>query len=249
MGYDGPTVKLPKLAKLASVDAAIEAGQIYVDLQPVVELATGKVYGVEALARCRRPSLASPLQLFAEAQDQGALVRLGRELRRRSVAAANGQRLFLNVHPGELDDEDMIRADDSIAHHTGELVIEVPESSPLQRYRFAHSNLETLRSRGVKIALDDFGAGYSNFGYIQQLSPDLVKLDRELIAGAALHSRQFRLLSSLNALCVAQGAKVVAEGIETRDELSAVIAAGIPFAQGFYLGRPSATGATTWTPS
>jgi len=249
MGYEGPTVKSANPRLRASVDAAIEARQVYVDLQPVVELATGKVYGYEALARCRRASLASPRQLFAQAYDQGALVRLGRELRRLAIVAVGGARLFFNLHPDVLDDAEILRDDDPLAQHAGELVLEVPESASLHHYRFAYANLATLRGRGVRIALDDFGAGASNFSYIAQLAPELVKLDRELIAGASLHSRQFRLLSSLNALCTAQGARVIAEGVETAGELAAVIAAGVPYAQGFYLGRPSATGAPTWTPS
>ncbi len=230
-------------------DAALAAGQIYVDLQPVVELASGRIFGYEALARSRAEAYTSPIQMFATAHEQGAVGRLGRELRRQAVVAARGATLFLNVHPSELDAPELLGSTDPIALHTGPLVIEVPESSPLIRYRNAHSTLERLRERGVQIALDDFGAGYSNFGYIAQLAPDLVKLDRELIAGVTMHSRQQKLLQALNALCISQGATVIAEGIETREELMAVIAAGIPLAQGFYLGRPSATGASTWTPS
>ena len=219
-----------------SVDAAIEHGDVYVDLQPVIELATGRIHGFEALARCKLEALASPLKLFATAIAQGALERLGRELRRRSVIAANGATLFLNVHPSD----DLTHEEDPIAAHAGRLVLEVQEASSI---------LEPLRERGIEIALDDFGTGYSNFGSIAELDPELVKLDREVIAGVRIHSRRHQLLTSLAALCMAQGAVVVAEGVETRDELLAVMAAGIPLAQGYYLGRPSLTGASTWTPS
>jgi EAL domain-containing protein (putative c-di-GMP-specific phosphodiesterase class I) len=221
-----------------SVDAAIEHGDVYVDLQPVIELATGRIHGFEALARCRLAELASPLRLFATAVAQGALDRLCRELRRQSVIAANGATLFLNVHPAELDSDDLTHDEDPISTHAGRLVLEVHEASSI---------LETLRERGIEIALGDFG--YSNFGSIAELDPELVKLDREVIAGVRIHSRRHQLLTSLAALCMAQGAVVVAEGVETRDELMAVMAAGIPLAQGYYLGRPSLTGASTWTPS
>jgi EAL domain-containing protein (putative c-di-GMP-specific phosphodiesterase class I) len=244
MGYE--PLKAPRPRPLVSVDAAIAAQQVYVELQPVVELATGQVHGYEALARCRRASLASPRQLLDAAEDQGVLVQLGRELRRLAVAAVDGARLFFSVHPAVLDDDGILRDDDPLAQHPGELVLEVPEATPRHDHRFV---LATLRARGVRIALDDFGAGNANFSYIAQLAPELVKFDRELIADATLHSRQFRLLASLNALCTAQGARVIAEGVETAAELAAVIAAGIPYAQGFYLGRPSATGAPAWTPS
>src|SRR5664279_5390455 len=215
----------------ASVDAAIANGQVYVDLQPVVELATGRIHGYEALARCKLEALATPLQLFATAIAQGALDRLGRELRRQSVIAANGATLFLNVHPSD----DLTHDEDPIAAHAGRLVLDVQEASPI---------LEPLRERGIEIALDDFGTGYSNFGSIAELDPELVKLDREVIAGVRIHSRRHQLLTSLASLCMAQGAVVVAEGVETHDELLAVMAAGIPLAQGYYLGRPSLTGAS-----
>ncbi len=240
------TSKMTRLVRPPSVEDAINTGQIFVHLQPVLELKTGRIYGYEALARCRVEQIASPLHLFAAAQEQHAITKLGRELRRQSVEAAKGATLFLNVHPWELDDQDIVAADDPIAKHTGKLVIEIPEGSPLLRYRFSDTNLKTLRSQGHAMALDDFGAGYSNFAYIAQLQPEIVKLDRELVAGATVGSRQQTLLRSLNELCRAQGAIVVAEGIETQDELDAVMASGIQLAQGYYLGRPSMTGAAIW---
>ncbi|HEY0250493.1 MAG TPA: EAL domain-containing protein [Kofleriaceae bacterium] len=254
MGFDVPTVKMNSLRRTPSVETAIDQGLVQVELQPVIDLATGRTFGYESLARCKLEALASPAQLFATAIEQGSLAKLGRELRRRSVEAMQGAAvkdvtLFLNLHPAELDLQDVASAGDPLATYPGKIVIEVPESSPILRYRFASTNLDTLRRRGAQIALDDFGAGYSNFGYIAQLNPDIVKLDRELIAGVRVHSKQWKLIQSLNALCGAQGATVIAEGVETRDELAAVIAAGIPLAQGYYLGRPSVTGTSTWTPS
>ncbi|MFT3697154.1 MAG: EAL domain-containing protein [Kofleriaceae bacterium] len=254
MGFEVPTVKLTALSRMPSVTTAIEMGLVGVDLQPVIDLTTGRTFGYEALARCKLESLATPAQLFASAIEQGSLGELGRELRKKSIqavasAAVKNATLFLNVHPSELDLQDIASTMDPIASYAGKVVIEVPEASPILRYRFASTNLDTLRSRGAQIALDDFGAGYSNFGYIAQLAPHYVKLDRELIAGVRTHSRQWKLIQSLNALCMAQGATVIAEGIETRDELAAVISAGIPLAQGYYLGRPSVTGTSTWTPS
>ncbi|MFT3698785.1 MAG: EAL domain-containing protein [Kofleriaceae bacterium] len=244
---DLSTTKMTQLTRPPSVDDAIEQGQIYVDLQPVVNLETGEAFAYEALARCKVPAIASPLHLFAVAQEQRAISRLGRELRRAAVEATGGRgMLFVNVHPSELDDEDICADTDPLWSHQGRLAIEIPEGSPLVRYRFSDSILRTLRDRGVALALDDFGAGYSNFSYILQLDPDVVKIDRELITGATVGSKQQKLLKSLCGLCRDQGAMVIAEGIETESELQAVIASGIPLAQGYYLGRPSRTGAVVW---
>lgn len=236
MGFGGPMSKM-QLTRAPSVEAAIENGQVYVDLQPVVELATGHIHGYEALARCKLPALATPMLLFATAIEQGVLPQLAREVRRRSVIAANGATLFLNVHPAEVE---LASADDPIAAHAGTVVLDVQEAPP---------DLDELRARGIALALDGLGVGCSSLGAIAALDPDLVKLDRELIAGVRMHSRRHELLAALAALCTTWGATVVAEGVETRDELLAVMTAGIPLAQGYYLGRPSLTGASTWTPS
>lgn len=88
------------------------------------------------------------------------------------------------------------------------------------------------------LAIDDFGAGYSNVRYISDLVPDIVKLDRELVHGCKAGSRLFWLMRSLVRLCKEMGAKVVAEGIETLPELASVQSAQVDFAQGYLLAMP-----------
>lgn len=241
-----PTSRINRLQR-TSVAALIQTQQVFIHLQPIVDLQTGGVFAYEGLCRCRVPELASPFHLLGAAVEQGVIGLLGRHLREQAMRMAPGARLFLNVHPDEFDEEYLASPDDPIFTHDAEVVLEVPESAPLVRYRFAHSTLDVLRQRGIKVAIDDFGAGYSNLGYIASLAPEIVKIDRDLVAGASPDSRPQRLLGSLNALCMAQGAWVVAEGVETEEELAAVRQAGIPLAQGFLLGRPSLTGAVTWT--
>ncbi len=244
-GAEGaPTSRMTRLSRI-HIATLIQTQQVFIHLQPIVHLATGSVFAYEGLVRCQLAE-ASALQLLTSAVEQGTMGLLGRYLRQRAMQMAPGARLFINVHPSELDEEYLASPDDPVFSHDGEVVIEVPESAPLVRYRFAHSTIETLRRSGIKLAIDDFGAGYSNLGYITTLAPEVVKLDRELVAGAAPGTRQQQLLASLNALCVAQGAIVVAEGIETETELDAVIQAGIPLAQGYLLGRPSLNGAVIW---
>jgi EAL domain-containing protein (putative c-di-GMP-specific phosphodiesterase class I) len=98
--------------------------------------------------------------------------------------------------------------------------------------------LAEIRAKGVRIAVDDLGAGYSNLKYIADLAPEIVKIDRGLVAGLSQHSRLHRLVTSIVQLCTEQGARVVAEGIETAEELRAVLATGAHFAQGYFLARP-----------
>ena len=150
-----------------------------------------------------------------------------------------GLNLFVNIHPDEFNEGWLVRPDDPIFSHDELVFMEITESVPLSHYRFCHSVLRELRSRGAKLAVDDLGAGYSNLKYIADLEPEVVKLDRELVAGLRIGSRQHTLVRSIVGMCEAQNALVVAEGIETADELRAVIDAGAHYVQGFYLARPA----------
>ena len=118
------------------------------------------------------------------------------------------------------------------------MFLEITEAVPLSHFRLCQNVLHEVRGRGVYLVVDDLGAGYSNLKYIADLHPRIVKLDRGLIAGLALHSRLFRLVKSIVVLCKDLGAQVVAEGIETLQELEAVREAGAQYAQGFLLARP-----------
>jgi EAL domain-containing protein (putative c-di-GMP-specific phosphodiesterase class I) len=100
--------------------------------------------------------------------------------------------------------------------------------------------LAEIRQKGLSLAIDDLGAGFSNLKYISDLQPEIVKLDRELIAGVQKGSRQYRLLRSLVSLCHDMEAQVIAEGIESESELYTVIDLGVDFAQGYVFGRPAA---------
>lgn len=232
------TEKREKISKFP-VEAMIEANLITVAMQPIVDVRTREIYGYEALARVRPPMVCSAKDLLTAAVEQKVMAKLGRALRQAAVRAGDGYRLFLNVHPDELDDELLTSSSDPLAAYEHPVVIEVPEAAPLDRYRYAHATFTKLRTKGVAIALDDFGAGYSNFSYLSTLAPDLVKLDRELIAGVRTGTRQYQLVRSLVELCTSQNAIVIAEGIETAEELAAVIDAGVPYAQGYFLGMPT----------
>jgi EAL domain-containing protein (putative c-di-GMP-specific phosphodiesterase class I) len=113
------------------------------------------------------------------------------------------------------------------------------ESVPLSHFEQCHGVLAEIRARGVLLAVDDLGAGYSNLKYIEDLYPQIVKLDRELVAGVRHDTRQFRLLHSIVRLCHEMDAKVVIEGVETVGELSAAMAAGTDYVQGYALARPA----------
>lgn len=222
-----------------TLQRAIEDKDIFCVYQPVVDLRAKRIFGYESLVRSKLAEFPDPPRLLAAAIHHGFLGRLGRELRRMSVEDCPHYPLFLNIHPNEFDEGWLVRPDDAIMRHDFDVYLEITEAVPLSHYRHCHSVLAEVRRRGAKIAVDDLGAGYSNLKYIADLAPEIVKLDRELIANLAPNARLRKLVTSIVELSRQQGAKVVAEGIETADELHAVIDTGAHYGQGYFLARPS----------
>lgn len=206
--------------------------------QPVVNLRTHEIFAYEALARPTSPDFQGPLDLFAAAVEHNCTGELGRMLREMAIADVPNHKLFVNIHPAELNEKWLVQPNDPIFQHNEELYLEITESIPLSHFHLCQSILSEVRDRGVHLVVDDLGAGYSNLKYIADLHPRVVKLDRELISGLRIGSRLFKLVSAIVVLCRDLGAMVVAEGIETVDELQAVIAAGAHFGQGYLLARP-----------
>jgi EAL domain-containing protein (putative c-di-GMP-specific phosphodiesterase class I) len=207
--------------------------------QPIVSLATGEIFAYEALARPSHPLLKGPLPLFSAAVAEGVCGELGRLLRRIAIEGCPEHTLFLNVHPDEFASGYLVRPDDALIVHEQEVYLEITESVPLTHYQHCHTVLAEIRAKGVKLAVDDLGAGYSNLKYIADLAPDIVKLDRELIREMNRSKRLMLLVGALVRLCEELGARVVGEGIETLEELVAAQALGVHYGQGYYLARPA----------
>ena len=207
--------------------------------QPVVELKNGKVFAYEALVRCSEPGFENPLVLFQTAVEAGWTGELGRMLREISSQNAPEETLFLNIHPAELNEKWLVQPSDPIYQHSGEVYLEITEGVPLSHFHLCQTILSEVRGRGIHLVVDDLGAGYSNLKYIADLQPRVVKIDRGLVAGLTIDSRLFKLVSSIVMMCRELGASVVAEGIETQEELSAVQASGARFGQGYFLARPA----------
>ncbi len=217
---------------------ALAADELYLAFQPIVDLVRQKVFAHEALLRSRAPGFVSPVPILQEAVTTGQMGKLGRRLRAMAAADCPGTPLFLNVHPSEFDEGWLVRPDDAIFAHEHAVYLEITESVPITHYKWCHSVLAEIRSKGVLLAVDDLGAGYSNLKYIADLAPEFVKIDRQLVAGLVIDSRTHRLVEHIVHLCRDLGAQVIAEGVETRAELEAVAAAGVTLVQGFLLARP-----------
>jgi EAL domain-containing protein (putative c-di-GMP-specific phosphodiesterase class I) len=221
------------------VGEALAAGDLYIALQPIVNFEKREIFGHEALARCKSPLFKGPLPLIKEALASSCMGELGRALRAMAVQSCPRSALFLNLHPSEFNEGWLVRPDDAIFFHDEPIYLEITESVPLSHYQHCHGVLKEIRGRGISLAVDDLGAGYSNLKYIADLSPEVVKLDRDLIANLRTQTRLHKLVTSIVRLCDSLGAKVVAEGIETPGEMRAVIDTGAHYGQGFLFARPA----------
>ena len=223
---------------MAGIQEALEAGDFYVAYQPIFDLKKKKTFSFEALVRSRNDAFPHPGVIIEEALKANFMGVLGRELRKMAVDGCPDYSLFLNVHPNEFDESWLVRPDDLMNSHDHDVYMEITESVPLSHYKHCKTVVAEVRRRGIMVAIDDLGAGYSNLKYIADLEPEIVKIDRGLIAGVKRGSRQQRLVKAIVELCQSQGARVVVEGIEDAEEMRVVMDSGADFAQGFFLGRP-----------
>jgi EAL domain-containing protein (putative c-di-GMP-specific phosphodiesterase class I) len=247
-----PTIsaRRPGKGQLEALDKILSEGTLELVFQPIFEVASGEVFGYEVLARSPSDEFDGPEALYNAATQAGKVGELGRLQRFLAVSGAPGNPLFINVHPAEFDHPYLVQPDDPIFRHGEDVYLEVTESAPLSHFAQCISVLGELRKKGIQVAIDDFGAGFSNVKYIADLAPDIVKLDRELMSQVHHGSRQFRLLISIVRLCKDMGARVVAEGIETTEEYVIAEHAGVDFCQGYLLGRPGKVAkGETWVPT
>ena len=237
----GPTSDQDRESDVAIASVRdLTSEHIGVQFQPIVDLATGAVFAHEALVRCSVEAFSDPSVLFERAVEESAVGRLGRAVREATFARLTRGRVFLNIHPEELRNRWLIRPDDPMCLHEGELYLEITEQAAMEYFELCQSVLSEVCARtGAHLVVDDFGAGHSNLKRVLELEPSIVKLDRSLVVGIAGNRRQQILVRQLVALCEALDAKVVVEGIETADEVAAVRDSGAHLAQGYYFGRPS----------
>jgi len=219
---------------------AMTVADINMVFQPIVDITTGQLFAHEALVRCKLPQYASPTLLFLAAEKENACGHLGRIIRQQTFERCQDTALFVNIHPEELSQRWLVRPDDPIFFHEREVYLEITESAAFTHYDLCMSVLKDVCARsGAYLVVDDYGAGHSNLARILDLNPKIVKLDGALIRGIDKDPRRQLMVRHMVALCTDLGAKVVAECIETAEELKAVADQGVHFAQGYVLARPA----------
>ena len=222
-----------------AISAYLVPGGLDVLLQPIVEIATGRIVGAEALARF--PGFAGgPAQVFAAASQAGMGVALELAAVREALQVLPllpaDVYLAVNASPETVADPRL--ADVLATAPPDRLVLELTEHVAFGDHASLVSQLAELRSAGLRVAVDDTGAGFASLQNILALAPDVIKLDLALVTGVDRDPVRRALTRALAGFAAECGAVLVAEGIETAGELETLRALGVALGQGYHLGRP-----------
>jgi len=231
-----------------------EEGEFFLVYQPVVELADGRIVGLEALLRWQHPTrgLVSPAHFIPAAEETGLIVPLGlwvlrtacAQLGRWKAAFPDGcmPSVAVNLSGRQLEDDALVGDIAAVLAETGvepeRLTLEITESIVMRRTDETLDRLYALKALGVRLAIDDFGTGYSSLAYLQKFPVDVLKIDKMFVDGVARGGSDAALARTIVALGEMLQLRTVAEGVEhaaQRDELAAL---GCHFAQGYLFARP-----------
>ncbi|MEV4051523.1 EAL domain-containing protein [Amycolatopsis sp. NPDC049688] len=231
---------------------AVHDGQLWPAYQPVVDLRTGEMVAVEALLRWTHPrhGAISPSEFIPLAEESDLINVIGKEMLRATTRELAERRirqgldltLKVNLSTRQLDDPHLVPAvQDALASTglpAGALCLEVTESALMRDQEAAGEVLASLRSLGVLLAIDDFGTGYSSLAQLRRLTLDTLKIDRSFITGIAESRDAEAIVTSIIAMAHAVDLTVIAEGVESAEQVDLLRALGCDQAQGYHLGRP-----------
>jgi diguanylate cyclase (GGDEF)-like protein len=236
---------------------AIELDEFELHYQPIVDMASGRVRGCEALLRWRHPErgLVSPATFIPIAEDSFLIVAIGRWVLQQATRdlarwRADGHTDFyvsVNVSARQLLDVGLLNdVVDALAESQvpgSALVLELTESALVVNPDEVQATLTSLRTLGIGLAVDDFGTGYSALSYLRRFPVTIVKIDRAFVS---LPGVDTALVSAILAMSKALGLSVIAEGVETAEQESALLALGCRSAQGYRYGKPGAFTPDRW---
>lgn len=235
----------------AELAVAIRTGQIEAWFQPIYDHASGQVVSAEALARWRHPTrgLLTPGQFLHLAEERGlmhelfaCMLRSAAPVIRRRVGRGALRSVSVNVSPSQFSGRnvafDILALLRELELPPEALTIEVTEEVLVKDFTWASAQVEQLASQGVRIALDDFGVGYSNINYLRQFAFHTLKVDRSLIIDVATEPKIRSILGAIVGLAQALNLNLVAEGVETEAQSTQLARLGIRQQQGYLHGRP-----------
>jgi len=243
------------LALETKLRKAIELEQFVLHYQPKFDVVTGMTTGVEALIRWNDPDtgLVPSLKFIPILEENGMIFEVGRWALRQAVRDQQRwrgmglpvTRVAVNVSARQLRDQHFLQDVQLVlASQEGlqpALELEITESLLMEDIESNIERLKTLRDLGVTIAIDDFGTGYSSLNYLARLPMDTLKIDRSFVVGMVQSQESRTIVSTIISLAHSLGLKVVAEGVETEEQLNLLRLLKCDESQGFLLGRPVAS--------
>ena len=242
-----------RMRLVADIPRAVANQEFFVEYQPIIDLGSRSLLGVEALVRWRHPELGilMPDRFIQIAEECGQIVKLGRwvmgracsEMRawRGTVAGGEGLRVAVNISGRHLEHGDLAQ---DVAHalaesglEAGNLVIELTESTIMHNTEANLARLVQLKALGVRLAIDDFGTGYSSLSYLHRFPIDILKIDRSFVDRLANSSSGAELARAVITLSETLGLDTVAEGIEHEAQVDALLSLGCVAGQGFLFAK------------
>jgi diguanylate cyclase (GGDEF)-like protein len=253
--YYLPSMNVHTLERLeleSDLGYALERGELLLHYQPKVQIATGLIMGVEALLRWQHPrrGLVPPLQFIPLAEETGLIVAIGEWVLATACARTKAWQLqgmadlsvAVNLSARQFADPMFLSRLTQIVHASGldpsSLELEITESVVMSHGESAVAALEKLKSLGVQIAIDDFGTGYSSLAYLKRFPIDTLKVDRSFICDIPADSGDMKITRAIIAMAHGLKLKVVAEGVETAEQLDFLRSQHCDAAQGYFLFRP-----------
>jgi diguanylate cyclase (GGDEF)-like protein/PAS domain S-box-containing protein len=240
--------------RTAELRAALEHEQFRVYYQPLVDLATNRITGAEALVRWEHPEhgLVAPVHFISLAEQTGLIVPLGRWILEQACRTASGWQarypgtpqlgVSVNLSPRQLADAGLLGDVQAILASSGlqpnDLTLEITEGVLLHDSENTRQQLQGLKRLGVRLAIDDFGTGYSSLAYLQQFSIDTLKVDKTFVDRIEEGADQLALVRTILALATSLRLETVAEGIEQASQAALLTQLGCRRGQGYLFGRP-----------
>jgi diguanylate cyclase (GGDEF)-like protein/PAS domain S-box-containing protein len=235
-----------------SLRRALERQEFTLHYQPKINLRTGEITGAEALIRWTHPirGPVSPAQFIPVAEECGLILPIGNWVLREACKQARAwleaglplATMAVNISAMEFRDANFLEGIFTICKDTGldprSLELELTESVLMKRAEAAASVLQTLRTSGVRVAVDDFGTGYSSLSYLRKFPIDALKIDQSFVRQITTTPDETTIVAAIISMARSLGLRVVAEGVETQEELAFLRANQCDEAQGYYFSRP-----------
>jgi diguanylate cyclase (GGDEF)-like protein/PAS domain S-box-containing protein len=257
-----PTMNARAFERIAlenSLNRALERGEFRIYYQPQVDLHTGQIVGVEALVRWQHPDLGliSPMRFIPLAEETDFIIPLSEWILRTACGQIKAWqeagfpplRVTVNLSARHFMHKDLIKMTDKILTETGldprYLVLELTESTIMQSAGMAPKTLRKLKERGVLLSIDDFGTGYSSLSYLKRFSIDALKIDQSFVRDLPVDQDDVAITAAIIAIAQTLNLKVIAEGVETQEQLSVLRSYRCDEIQGYYFSRPTSAEAIT----